>query len=110
MKTISPVKPMKATGGTSTPKVGARGMKNLGGVSKPRPGNELQMAKRFFLFRNIFGNMGGAPADLGPMGGMKGGGGGISSGIAKNPLGASGGSGSPGGIAGFAAARKMGLL
>lgn len=110
MKTISPVRPMKATGGISAPKIHVGGMKNIGGIRKPNTGDELKMAKRFFLYRNIFGNMGGAPANLAPGGGMTPSKGGIASGINKNPLGLRGSTGSPGGIAGFDTARRMGMI
>lgn len=96
--------PMKA-GGTGFHPGGPRSA----GVGAPREPDPLSMAKRFLLYRHLFGEMGGSPG-LNKMGGMGPVTGGVASGVGDNPIGLPGSTGAPGNLAGLATARRMGIL
>lgn len=91
------IKPIKVTGTAST-SGGSSFRKN----PTPKTAGSLQLAKRFFLYRNIFGDMGGAPKmDMGGLPKQK-----LEPGLSPHPLGQSG----IGGLSGLASAKRMGLL
>lgn len=99
------------SGGLRPPKFGTTsGLGSIRGQRGKFGADPVSMMKKFFLYRNVFGNMGGPPQGLGAMGQMTPVKAGIGSGLGPNPLGTPGGMGSPGDISGLATARRMGLI
>lgn len=70
---------------------------------KPYGGDAQGMARRFFLYQNVFGDKGGAPRELGKMGQMRP----VKGGIAA---GQSGGQNLKYGLTGIGSPHRLGLL